>query len=162
MKFKILKNSAGEVICYGPNDDNYVPVIPPGCHLEFSDQMPSASKAQMWERIKAKREHLSDTGGYKVVVGGVDKWFHSDAKSKGQQIGLVLAGAAAAGVPPWKTMDGSKVVMSQALAGQIFQAAMQMEGAIFQAAEAHRTAMEASADPAKYDFSSGWPAAFPG
>lgn len=119
-------------------------------------------KAEVWAAIKAKRDLLSDTGGYKVTVDGVDRWFHSDPKSKGQQMGLVLASAAAAGVPPWKTMDGTKVAMSQALASQIFQAAMAMEGAIFQAAETHRAAMEASADPSAYDFSGGWPAVFPG
>ena len=32
--------------------------------------------------------------------------------------------------------------------------------AIFSAAEAHRVAMEASADPAAYDFTGGWPPMF--
>ena len=121
---------------------------------------PGKDKGAKWEAIKIHRDKLSDTGGYKVVVGGVDKWFHSDAKSKVQQIGLVLMGAAAANVPPWKTMDGTFVAMSPTLAGQIFTAASTMDGALFAAAETHRAAMEASADPAAYDFSGGWPAVF--
>lgn len=115
-----------------------------------------------WEEIKAHRDHLSDAGGYTVTVGGVPKWFHSDGKSKTQQLGLVMAGA---GIPQglqWKTMDGSFVTMTQALAGAIFQAAMAQDAAIFQVAETHRAAMEAAADPDAYDFSGGWPATFPG
>ena len=114
-----------------------------------------------WEAIKAYRDNLSESGGYKVVVSGTPKWFHSDAKSKTQQLGLVIAGA---GIPPipWKTMDGSFVTMSQTLAGQIFQAALGQDQALFTRAEQHRAAMEASADPAAYDFSGGWPATFGG
>lgn len=121
-----------------------------------------AKRQATWLAIRAKRDSLSDTGGYKVSVGGVDKWFHSDGKSKTQQLGLLMAGPS---IPPglqWKTLDGSFVTMTQALAGQIFQAAMAQDAAIFRAAETHRVAMEASADPTAYDFSAGWPAVYEG
>ena len=116
---------------------------------------------QVWERIKAYRERLSDTGGYEVTVGGVTKWFHSDLKSKTQQIALVVAGA---GVPavPWKTMDGTFVTMSQAWAVAIFAAASAQEAAIFATAEAHRGAVMASAEPLAYDWTGGWPAVYGG
>jgi hypothetical protein len=116
---------------------------------------PSAVKAEVWEKIKAKRDALSEHGGYQA--GG--KWFHSDAKSKTQQLALAMMGAA---VPPvqWKTMDGSFVAMTQTLAAQIFAAAAAQDMAIFAAAEAHKAAMEASPDPAAYDFSGGWPVVF--
>lgn len=121
----------------------------------------AAGRAQAWASIKAHRERLSDQGGYKVVVNGVDKWFHSDAKSKTQQLGLVIAGAAVPAIQ-WKTMDGTFVTMSQALAGAIFQAAAAQDAAIFTKAEQHKAAMEASPDPLAYDFSGGWPATFGG
>ena len=57
-------------------------------------------------------------------------------------------------------MDGSFVIMTQTLAGQIFGTAAASDIAIFSAAEAHRVAMEASADPAAYDFTGGWPPMF--
>lgn len=115
----------------------------------------ASAQATAWERIKAHRDQLSDTGGYKA--GG--KWFHSDGKSKTQQLALVMLGA---NVPPvaWKTMDGSFVTMSQTIAGQVFQAALTQDMALFAAAEAHKSAMQASADSASYDFSAGWPATF--
>lgn len=116
-----------------------------------------AAIAAKWEAIKAKRDSLSDTGGY-LVEG---KWFHSDAKSKTQQLSLFIMGANVPAVA-WKTMDGSFVTMTQTLAGQIFNAAAAQDQALFTKAEEHRAAMEASADPAAYDFSAGWPATYGG
>lgn len=118
-------------------------------------------RAQMWERIKAHRDELSDNGGYKVIVNGVDKWFHSDAKSKTQQLGLVIAGPAVPAIQ-WKTMDGTFITMSQAWAAVIFNAAATQDATIFAVAEGHRVAMMASENPATYDFSGGWPAVFGG
>lgn len=110
----------------------------------------------MWGRIKAHRDHLSDHGGYPVMVGSTKKWFHSDPKSKTQQIGLVLLGASVPPIP-WKTMDGTFVPMTQAIALGILQSGMQQDSAIFAAAEIHKSQMLAMAEPESYDFRSGWP-----
>jgi hypothetical protein len=138
--------------------DDTIPPTPE----EFATHLAADDKIEAWGRIKARRDYLSDTGGYMVTVNGVAKWFHSDQRSKTQQLGLVIAGA---GLPlglQWKTMDGSFVSMTQTLANQVYQAAMAQDSAIFQAAEQHRAAMEASANPLAYNFSGGWPAVFPG
>lgn len=114
-------------------------------------------KAGKWEAIKAERDLRIQSGGYKVGA----KWFHSDTFSRTQQMGLVMLGGG--NIPantPWKTMDGTSVTMTQALAGQIFATAAASDIAIFAAAEAHRAAMESSADPSAYDFSGGWPKVF--
>jgi len=109
-----------------------------------------------WEQIKTMRDSRKIQGGVKVGT----KWFHSDDASRIQQIGLVMMGAGIPANTQWKTMDGSFVTMTQTLAGQIFQASAANDMAIFAAAETHKTAMEASADPASYDFSQGWPKVF--
>jgi hypothetical protein len=108
-------------------------------------------RAAVWEKIKAERDRRKDGG---VLVDG--KWYHSDQSSRIQQIGLVMAGATVPAIP-WKTMDGSFVTMSQALAGKIFQAGFALDTALFTRAEQHKTAMEAGSDPHTYDFSTGWP-----
>lgn len=113
-------------------------------------------KAARWSEIKTERDRRIQSSGYKVGT----KWFHSDTFSRTQQMGLVMMGASIPANTPWKTMDGSTVVMTQTLAGQIFATAAGSDIAIFAAAEAHKAAMEASADPATYDFSGGWPKAF--
>ena len=128
----------------------------------FSDTMPALTidqiKSVKWEAIKAERDHRTEQGGYKIGT----KWFHSDQKSRSQQLGLVLLGANIPTNLQWKTMDGSFVTMTQTLAQQILAAGAASDQAIFAAAENHKAAMEASADPASYDFSAGWPATFAG
>lgn len=114
------------------------------------------SKAHVWENIKAERDKRSSLGGTKVG----SHWFHSDEKSKIQQMALVMLGAGIPANLQWKTMSGAFVPMTQTLAQQIFAAAVANDSAIFAAAEAHRVAMESSANPLEYDYSFGWPERF--
>lgn len=117
---------------------------------------PKTTAAEVWDRIKAERDKRIQNGGYKVGT----EWFHSDTFSRTQQMSLVMMGSNIPAGTLWKTMSGSMVTMTQSLAGQIFGTAAASDIAIFTAAETHRVAMEASADPATYDFSTGWPKAF--
>lgn len=111
--------------------------------------------AQVWELIKSKREQVK-AGGVKVG----NKWFHTDDASRIQQIGLAMMGAAIPANLQWKTMDGSFTIMTQTLAGQVFQAVADLDMRAFASAEAHREAMLAAENPFEYDFSAGWPISF--
>ena len=73
---------------------------------------------------------------------------------------LNMMGASIPANLQWKTLDGTFTTMTATLAKQVFQAAAALDMTAFAKAEEHRVAMEASADPASYDFSTGWPAAF--
>lgn len=108
-------------------------------------------KAEKWAAIKLDRARRQ-AGGVKVG----DKWFHSDDASRAQLLPLVLFGVNTPAVE-WKTMDGSKVPMTQSLAQSIFQAIAASDQAIFDNAEQHKVAMMESLDPANYDVSTGWP-----
>ena len=116
---------------------------------------PAATLAELqaaaWANIKAERDRRKAVG---VKVG--TKWFHSDDGSRIQQMGLVMMGASIPANLQWKTMDDTFITMTQTLASQVFQAVAASDQAIFTAAETHRVAMEASADPASYDYSGGW------
>lgn len=112
-------------------------------------------KAAKWDAIKTERDRRK-AGGVKVG----DKWFHSDDGSRIQQMGLVMMGANLPAGLQWKTMDGSFITMTPALAQQIFTGQAASDQAIFAVAEQHRVAMEASPDPAAYDFSTNWPKIF--
>lgn len=120
---------------------------------EFAAQ----AKNSAWEAIKAERDRRK-AGGVKVGA----HWFHSDDASRIQQIGLVIMGANIPANLQWKTMDGTFVTMTQTLANQIFQAVAAQDQAIFAKAEEHRAAMEASENPAAYDFAAGWPLIYGG
>lgn len=124
-----------------------------------------------WDAIKAKRDTVVLQG---VKVG--TKWYHSDEPSRTKYIGLlrmadaaVAAGGSGTTVLQyggqdiqWKTMDGTFIKMTVQRANDVFNAVSGLDFAAFAAAETHRAAMLASADPATYDFSSGWPAVFGG
>jgi hypothetical protein len=110
-------------------------------------------KIDMWNAIKAERDRRKNDGGYKVGAN----WYHSDTSSRIQQLGLVMMGANLPANLYWKTMGGGFVVMTQTLALQIFQTAAASDMAIFTVAEQKKAAMLASADPATYDYLSGWP-----
>lgn len=114
-------------------------------------------KAKVWIQIKSVRDHIK-SGGVKVGT----KWFHTDDASRIQHMALNMMGANIPANLQWKTMDGSFVTMTQSLAGQVFQAVALLDMQAFAKAEEHRIAMEASNDPASYDFSAGWPASFEG
>lgn len=139
---------------------------------------PSPSLDSIWEGIKAERDQRKD-GGFKVEVEpGVFKWFHSDVFSRTQHIGLenkarvlLASGGALSDIIPllvngqlvdarWKTMDGTKVLITAQIALDIIAAAEAMDASLFYAGEQHETAMKVSADPATYDFSTGWPESF--
>lgn len=122
---------------------------------------PAPTADQMWDKIKTERD-LRKSGGFKVVVAGVDTWFHSDEPSR-SQYGVLLTTAIEKALPvdfvfdpAWKCMDGTKLPMTVALVRQIRDAGLVVEAQNFNNAELHRAAMEASADPSAYDFSAGW------
>lgn len=115
----------------------------------------SKKRAQLWTEIKAIRDTKIQTGGYQAA----GKWFHSDTFSRTQQMALVMMGASVPQIK-WKTMDGSFVTMTPALAGAIFQAAAAHDAATFAHAEALRAQVEAATDPSTIDIHAGWPATF--
>lgn len=110
----------------------------------------------VWVKIKAIREEKIINGGH--CVDG--KWYHSDTVSRSQQTGLYLMGENVPVGLMWKTMDGSFVEMTQALAQKIFFAAADQDSALFQHAEALRQQVKESATPEQVDIESGWPATF--
>lgn len=139
----LVGQSSGKVII---GDANGCPIL--------VDPTP-ANAEQVWSRIKSERDRRKSLG---VLADG--NWFHSDADSRIQQMGLVMMGGTMPAGIQWKTMSGTFVEMTPTLAGQIFAATAALDQAIFAAAETHRAAMEASPVPADYDFSGGWPATF--
>ena len=112
-------------------------------------------KSRHWDAIRQERDRRTQTGGYQAA----GKWFHSDTFSRTQQMGLVMMGADIPAGLQWKTMDGSFVTMTQALAGQVFAAAAASDAALFARAEQIKVAMEA--DPVNFVLASQtWPAVF--
>lgn len=107
--------------------------------------------------IKAMRDERTQNGGFHVTVNGVKKWFHSDTKSRAQQLALAQLGTIIPKGLKWKTMDGSFVVMTAGLAQQVVANAVAQESATYLVAENHLADMVASSTPETYDYSTNWP-----
>lgn len=115
-------------------------------------------RAKIWEDIKEYRDHLVQTGGYKVNP----HWYHSDTFSRTQQMGLVMMGAGMPAGILWKTLDNGYIPMTPTLAGQIFIAAATQDSALFAKALEHKAAIDASSDPLSYDWTLDWPENYKG
>lgn len=132
----------------------------------------SALEGDAWTNIKAERDSRTQLGGFQAQ----GNWFHSDTFSRSQWLGLkdqardILAAGGAMTDPIkklgaqviWKTMGGTFVAVTVQLAFDVVDAVGNSDALVFKQAEVHRAAMRASADPASYDFSGGWPANFEG
>lgn len=106
-----------------------------------------------WQRIQDIRDGRIGGG---VEVDG--KWYYTDGESKTRYLSLVIAGPAL--MPPnieWKTMDGSKVIMSHALALRIYIKAMEMTNVIYQYGEALKYDLYQATEPAQFNITVGWP-----
>lgn len=167
--------------CFYPSDSNYSEALPSDVidvpHEDFElamnrginqrivlsagnriqlEEIEVNHKAEKWVQIKAERDSRS-SGGFKVEISpGIFKWYHSDQTSRIQHLALLMAGANVPAIP-WKTMDGSFTPMTQSIAAAIFQAALNLDKKLFEVAEQHKAYMEASSDPASYDYSINWP-----
>lgn len=115
----------------------------------------AAEQDAQWIAIKAERDRRTQTGGY--YVASVSKWFNSDPFSRTQQLGLLMYAANMPAGIKWKTMDGSFVTMTPALAQAVFAAAGASDQALFTYAEALYARVLAASDPMSVDILSGWP-----
>lgn len=113
-------------------------------------------KDQKWNEIKEHRSALTINGGYKAS----GKWFHSDPFSRSQQLGLVLLDTNIPTGLLWKTMDGSFIEMTPALAKGVFQAATIQDTLLFAHAEGLNTSLQALTSPdeiTSFVVKEGWP-----
>jgi len=127
--------------------------------------LPSQAELDTWIRLETQQEVWAEIQVIRAArsAGGIRvgaNWFHSDATSRIQQLALVMFGQSMPQGIMWKTMGGTFVGMTPALAGQIFQAAAASDMAIFAIAEQKRAAMLLMADPGEYDVNSGWPLSY--
>ncbi|MBT2321281.1 DUF4376 domain-containing protein [Variovorax paradoxus] len=114
-------------------------------------------RLQVWEAIKRERDRRKDTG---VMASGY--WFHTDAPSRIQQLGLFVLAVSGQAVPntSWKTMSGHFEPLTSALAISVFSAVVGLEMTLFARAETLRAEVEASSDPESIDILAGWPQSY--
>lgn len=130
----------------------------------FNSTALETAKKDRWEKIKQYRDDREE-GGVKLAISGTDYWFHSDTRSLIKYLFLlflatVFSSHFQTGIQ-WKTMENDVLVdLAPAIIINIFFTVMAMGNTVHQVARTHRVAMESSADPNNYDFTTGWPLIF--
>lgn len=180
---------------------NYIEIISQyypnvGCHIQgdsniyenivydSGDSIPSketldnllgtATKAKIWEDIKAYR----DTRKFKGLFVS-NKWFHNDADSRTQWLGLkdkardALANGGTTstvltinhpqyGAIPisWTTMDGTGIVVTVQLAFDVVNKTGDLDGILYGIGQYHKGQLYASSTPETYNYKTLWPAIY--
>lgn len=128
-------------------------------NVEAAQKLRAAKDAKIRE-IKTERDRRKFNG---VKISG--KWIHTDTYSRTQWMALIMDQMLLdTPVPPipWTTMDGTVVTTTIELAKAVFTATKTLDVMAFARSAAHIAQVEASTDPATYDFSGGWPETFGG
>lgn len=112
----------------------------------------------LWSEIKDKRDFIIENGGCFVH----NKWFHSDVKSKQQQMALTLLGANLPASLQWKTMDGSFITITQQVVSDLFMAQVIREQLVFAYAETLKVNMDSMTfeELVVLDINAGWPTSY--
>lgn len=134
------------------------PALEPGHQFVPYLDTVSKKKADMINQVKVVRDAKLVNGGFKVN----DKWFHSDTFSRSQQLGLTIIGQGLPNNIQWKTMDGTKIVLTPPLVQQLFANAMMQDNTLFAYAESLIAQIQAASVPEEVDITSGWPETFNG
>ena len=80
MNYKIVRNAAGEIVCFGQNDNNYEPTIKDGETLTIEDAIPPPPpptyadlRAQAYPSIPDQLDTIFHTGidGWKETIQAV-------------------------------------------------------------------------------------------
>lgn len=114
-------------------------------------------KLSKWRDIQSIRDSKM-AGGVMVA----EKWFHTDTNSLVQYLAMLAAGESLPSNINWKTMDGSFITMTPALAKEIYAATMTATNNIFNTSETLRVLMEESENPFDFDIelNAGWPESY--
>lgn len=134
----------------------------------------STVRAGIWEKIKEYRDSRKFKG---IYVSG--KWFHNDADSRTQWLGLkdkgrdVLASGGSTttvltinhpvyGVVPinWTTMDGTSIQVTVQLAFDVVEKTGDLDGVIYGTGQYHKAYLYSSPTPETYNYKVGWPAVY--
>ena len=70
MSYKIVRNADNEVVCFGPNDNNYEPVVKEGEELTIEDTIPSPSQESLDAVVAAQASRdVAEAGCVEKLLG---------------------------------------------------------------------------------------------
>lgn len=128
-------------------------IVPGPDGMPLATEQAKRTVEEMESAIKAERDRRMQETGYQVY----GHWFHSDEKSRNDQLRLALMGDNIPAGLKWKTLDGNYIDMNPELAKRLVAAAVELDNQLFMIAEKHIAAMQMAQEPGDYDYSTGWP-----
>ena len=169
--YKVLRDANGNVIAYGPNDDNYEPAVKPGQTLNVENSLPGRTASEVKKLIDSKRDSLLYTSIEVTFPGPVQKVIQYRNEADHRALTSVVQGAMAnilAGNPSntvkFRTEDNVTNTVESSDFVNIGMAVLAGKQALYEVAWSKKDAIDAldSEDPGyqstldNYDVDSGW------
>lgn len=109
MSYKIVRNTNGDAICYGPNTDQYQPGIPAGGALTVEATMPPKPLAEVKAAKLAQLEQARDAETVKDVSALGTTWQADERSQKLLSAAITLAMAGAPLPQVWRDANNSNM-----------------------------------------------------
>lgn len=129
--YKVIRNSTGNLVCYGPNDNNYEPTVATGNVLTIEATLPSASLAET-KATQISKINQSADAAFNAITSSypkheVDTWPSQLNEAKAYKLDALAptptidAIVTASGLTKLAVADGiiAKAALFHAMAGQI-------------------------------------------
>jgi hypothetical protein len=114
--YKVIRNAGGEVVCFGPNEDNYEPTLKAGDVLSIEATVPTPGLSES-ARVKLAQLTQAYSTAIQQPVSYMSTTFQADAVSVAN-VQATLAGLSKAGATPtgfyWVSADNTQVPFSYA------------------------------------------------
>lgn len=121
MSYKIVRDSSGQIICFGPNNDQYQPGIPEGATLTIEVGIPPKPLAQVKaDKLAQLEQSRKQTIGTLPPVTVAAKQYPAIPEYREVITGIARRQAAGRPVPSTlRGADGLPVTLTPVLLGQI-------------------------------------------
>lgn len=109
MSYKIVRYANGDVACFGPNTDQYEPVIPAGAVLTIEPTIPSKTLGEIKAEKLAQLKPARDAATVANVTAHGRQWQADERSQKLLSAAITLAMAGAPLPPVWRDANNSNM-----------------------------------------------------
>lgn len=109
MSYKIVRYANGDVACFGPNTDQYEPVIPAGAVLTIEPTIPSKTLGEIKAEKLAQLKPARDGATVSNVTAHGRQWQADERSQKLLSAAITLAMVGAPLPPVWRDANNSNM-----------------------------------------------------
>lgn len=112
MNYKIIRNAAGDVVCFGPNTDQYQPGIPAGATLTVEASIPPKPLSEVKAAKLTQLEQARDTETFKDVTALGSTWQADERSQKNLNDKLTNCLLGRPLPPVWRDKDNNNLIVT--------------------------------------------------